>query len=526
MDNKQTTLKTTVHKNNHDKNSALTTYLRIGIIAVAILFQLALLMVLSYFLKRGAAPLYIAMDILAMITVFSLINRHDSSTYRMAWIMIVLITPFVGMCLYWAWGRVDFNKREKGALNTAFENGFSKLESHPELQEAFARSHPQEAPYVHMLAKAQYPLYQQTAAEYFPVGEKFFDRMIEDLERAEKFIFIQFFIVGTGQLWDRIHEILLRKIQQGVEVRLLYDDVGCFFKIPDRFDRNLIKEGFQVAVFSPAHRFVSSFYLNYRNHEKIVIIDGQVGYTGGINLADEYVNIDSRLGHWKDVGIRLDGSGVRSLAVIFFQMWNIATRNAEGDYSRYLVDKPVEAQGYFQPYADGPYNNPKNPALDLIRQAAGGARQYLWMTSPYLVIDQELSSTLCLAARGGVDVRIVTPAVPDHWYVGLVNRHNYRHLVKNGVKIYEYTPGFIHGKLMLWDDRCGTVGTVNLDFRSLFLHYENGVFICDAPVLDDIKADLEQTMALCHLVTMEDIRRRPWHQKLLAAVFNLFSPLM
>ena len=510
----------------HDRNSALTTYLRIGIIALAIVAQLVLMILITNFLRATAAPIYVALDILAMVTVFTLINKHDSSTYRMAWIVIVLITPIIGMALYWLWGRVDFNKKERGALGTAFDNGFMLMPANKQQLDTFTERYPQDAPYVNALTRAQYPLYTDTDARYFPIGEDYFEQLIADLEKAEKFIFIQYFIVATGQLWNRMHEILLRKIHQGVEVRLLYDDVGCFFKIPDGFEKGLRAEGFKVAIFSPAHRFVSSFYLNYRNHEKIVVIDGQIGYAGGVNLADEYVNINSKLGHWKDVGIRLDGSAVRSLAIIFFQMWNIATKNQEGDYSRYLIEKPVTGRGYFQPYADGPCNNPKNPALDLIRQAAGGARQYLWFTTPYLVIDQELSSMLCLAARGGVDVRIITPAICDHWYVGLVNRHNYRHLVKNGVQVYEYTPGFMHGKLMLWDDRCATVGSVNLDFRSLYLHYENGVLICDAPVLQDIRQDMEQTMALCHRITMEDIQKRPWYQKLLAAVFNLFSPLM
>lgn len=514
-------------KTGHDKSGALTTCLRIGVIAVAVLIQLLIMMVITYFLRTKAAPVYVAFDLVGIVTVFSLINKHDSSTYRMAWIVLVLITPILGLLLYWAWGRVDFNKKERGVLGAAFENGFAELPANKPLMDRFAQQHPQDAPYTRSLAAAQYPLYAGTSATYFPIGEAYFDRLVEDLEKAESFIFIEYFIIGTGQLWDRVHEVLTRKKEQGVEVRILYDDFGSLFKAPDNLDAQLRREGFRAAKFSPAHRFVSSLYLNYRNHQKIVVIDGQVGYTGGVNLSDEYVNIDSKLGHWKDVGIRLEGSAVRSLSVIFSQMWSIATHNRDGDHSRYLVEKPVPgAAGYFQPYADGPYNNPKNPALDLIRQAAGGARQYLWITTPYLVIDQELSSDLCLAARGGVDVRIITPAIPDHWYVGLVNRHNYRHLVKNGVRIYEYTPGFIHGKLLLWDDRCATVGSVNLDFRSLYLHYENGVLISGSPVVLDIKKDMEQTMAVSRRITMEDIKARPWYQKRLAALLNLFSPLM
>lgn len=205
----------------------------------------------------------------------------------------------------------------------------------------------------------------------------------------------------------------------------------------------------------------------------------------------------------------MEGSAVRSLTTIFFQMWNIATHNADPAYEAYLNAPPAEDGGYFQPYADGPANNPKNPALDLIRQAAGGARKYLWMTSPYLVIDQELSADFSRAARGGIDVRIIMPAKPDHWYVGLLNWHNYRHLLRNGVRIYEYTPGFIHGKLLVFDDKCATVGSVNLDFRSLYLHYENGVLICDDPAVLDVKADIERTMAVSREITLEDVNARP-----------------
>ena len=510
----------------HDNNSALLTYVRIGIVALAVLVQLALMLLFTTWLRTYAALLYMLLDILAIVTVFSLINRHDSSTYRIAWIILVLITPIFGMFLYWAWGRVDFNRKERGALKKAFDEGFAHMRPDSPVRAAFVEKNPAQARYVNALAGSGFEVFDQTAARYFPIGEEYFEHLIVDLENAQKFIFMEYFIIARGELWDRIHAILQRKKEQGVEIRILFDDVGCFFKVPANFDKQLRAEGFTVAVFNPAHRFVSNFYLNYRNHQKIVLIDGNIAYTGGVNLADEYVNIDSKLGHWKDVGIRLEGLAVNGLAVIFFQMWNVATRNQYADYAQYLCARPEPGEGLYQPYADGPYNNPKNPALDLIRQAAGGAQHYLWLTSPYLVIDQELSSALSLAARGGVDVRIVTPAHPDHWYVGIVNRHNYRHLLKNGVRVYEYTPGFIHAKLLVLDDRCATVGTVNLDFRSLYLHYENGVLICDAPAVLDVKHDIEQTIAVSREITLEDVRNRPWYQKLLAALFNLFSPLM
>ena len=509
-----------------DWHGTLGTWVRVILVALAILFQLVLLMLMTTFLRMYAAPVYVILDVLAIVTVFTLINRHDSSAYRLAWVVFVLITPIFGMFLYWAWGRVDFNKKEKGAMDAAFKTGFARLSQDEGLMEDFSSLHADQAPYVHALAAAHYPVYRGTQAEYFPVGEAYFDRLERDLEGAKKFILLEYFIVAQGELWERIHALLQRKLREGVEVWFLYDDVGCFFKIPSDFEKRLRAEGFHVAVFSPAHRFISNFYLNYRNHQKIAVVDGQAGYVGGVNLADEYINVNSKLGHWKDTGVRLEGSAVLSLTTIFFQMWNIATHNAYPAYEAYLNARPVENGGYFQPYADGPANNPQNPALDLIRQAAGGARKYLWMTSPYLVIDQELSADFARAARGGIDVRIIMPAKPDHWYVGLLNRHNYRHLLRNGVRIYEYTPGFIHGKLLVFDDKCATVGSVNLDFRSLYLHYENGVLICDDQAVLDVKSDIERTMAMSREITLEDVNARPWYLKLLASLFNLFSPLM
>lgn len=332
---------------------AYATYVRIGIIGLGVLLQLGLLAVITYFLEAYGAVLYLLMDVAGLVAVFCLVNRHDSSAYRIAWIIVILVAPVFGLLLYLAWGRVDFNRRERGRLRKAFDRGFDRLPQGEDL-EAFHRTHPEQAPYAQGLARSRFPLYTGTAARYFPLGEAYFDSLADDLEKAERFILMEYFIVAEGELWSRLHDILRRKAAQGVEVRLLYDDVGCFFKIPDDYYKTLRDEGIQAAVFGPAHRFVSSFYLNYRNHQKIVVIDGQVGYTGGVNAADEYINVNSRLGHWKDVGIRLEGSAVRSLSVIFFQMWELATHRVDEEYTGYLTAQPVgEASGWFQPYADG-----------------------------------------------------------------------------------------------------------------------------------------------------------------------------
>lgn len=521
--------KENVHSSRHnpfDGFHSFTAYLRMGVIGLLVLVQLIFFWMISSYLKTSVALLYVLFDIAALITVFTMINRHDSSAYRIAWIVVVLILPVFGLLLYSAWGRVNFDKREGGRIRQSFAAGFKNLPLNTKAKEQLAFHYPHCTIYATSLESNQYPVFNNTGVTYFSTGESYFEQLTADLESAEKFIFLEYFIVATGRLWNRIHEILLKKIKAGVEVRLMYDDVGCFFKLPSGFDKQLRAEGFKIGIFNPAFRFISDFYMNYRNHQKIAVIDGIIGYTGGVNIADEYANIITRFGHWKDVGIRLEGSAVRTLTVVFLQMWGIGVRKLDECFADYLLEQPVSSQGYVQPYADGPSNNPKNPALDLVRQAIGGARKYLWLTSPYLVLDHELISDFCLAARGGVDTRIIVPAIHDHYYVGVVNQENYSILIQSGVHIYEYTPGFIHAKLMVFDDVCATVGSVNLDYRSLYLHYEDGIFLCGCPAVFDIKRDIEKTMALSHEITLDDVKNRPWRRKTAGALFNLFSPLM
>lgn len=509
-----------------EKLHSFATYFRVGTIGLLVFIQVFLFWAVSAYLKTSVALLYVLFDIAALITVFSMINRHDSSAYRIAWIVIILILPIFGLLLYSTWGQVNFNKKEGGRIRQSFAAGFKNLPLNTKAKEELESRFPNCVIYATALEKNQYPVFRDTETTYFPTGEAYFDQLLKDLEAAQTYIFLEYFIVATGDLWSRIHDILRRKIQAGVEVRLMYDDVGCLMKLPANFDKVLRKDGLHVAVFNPAHRYIADFYMNYRNHQKIAVIDGRIGYTGGVNIADEYANIITRFGHWKDGGIRLEGSAVRTLTVTFLQMWGIAIRQIDDDIPKYLLEQPVQSEGFVQPYADGPANNPQNPALDLIRQAAGGARRYLWLASPYLVLDHEIISDICLSARGGVDIRIIVPAIPDHFYVGVVNQENYSLLIKAGVRIYEYTPGFIHSKLMVFDDICATVGTVNLDYRSLFLHYENGVFLCGNPAVYDVKKDIEETLALSHEVTLDDVKNRPWHRKTAGAIFNLFSPLM
>lgn len=575
-----------------DGRGALVAYIRIGFIGLAVVVQVLFTLLVERFVRTYAAPIYLLVDILALIVVIYFVNRQTSSAMRIAWIVFILIAPFLGVCLYYAWGRVDFNRSERGKFKESMDEGFSHIPIDEEYSRKLAAKHPNDAKYIAALNRAHFPAFEHTKMRYFPIGEEYFESLIEDLQQAEHYIFIDYFIIGTGVLWNRIHEVLLTKISHGVEVRIMYDDMGSLFTVSGHFLRRLRNEGFKATVFSPAQRFISKMYLNYRNHQKIVVVDGSIGYTGGVNLADEYVNIESRLGKWKDVGIRLEGEAVRSLTVQFLQMWDVADRS-NSDYERYLapagvemgaeeqvvdlqlpaaetVDESLQASSriggadaddrvdansgvdtddgmdaredvhvvapeslpqeagdaYCIPYADGPHNKSSNPALDLVSQAIGSANDYIWLTTPYLVLDHEMIAQLCLAARGGVDVRIATPGKNDHWYVRYVNNHNFRALIAAGVKIYAYTPGFIHAKVMLWDDRCATVGTVNVDLRSFYLNYENGVFVSGDLVVADIKEDLEEIWEESRLLTDEDMKALPWWHRMFGAFLNIFAPLM
>ena len=502
-----------------ERKSTITTYFRITVIACSVLFQVVLTAWLTWVLSEGGLVFFVLSEILGLFVIFFFVKKHGSSSFRVAWIVIILVAPFMGCILFWSWGRINFNKKEKGSLDRAFSEGFKELSS--DLDKRYLLKDKN----VRALEKCGYPLYENTKAKYFSEGALFFDSLIEDLKKAKKYIFLSFFIIDEDSLWEEIYIILKEKIRQGVEVRLMYDDVGCFFKISDSFQFKLIKEGINVVVFNPATRYLSDFYLNYRNHQKTVVIDGEVGYTGGVNIADEYINRIERFGYWKDCGIRIEGEAAKSLLVNFLQMWNLSTHTEECEYKKYISEKESISDGHFQPYADGPGNN-DNTALDVIRNAIAGAKERIWFTTPYLVIDPELTADICLASKSGVEVVIVTPYIQDKSYVKYVNRNQYKHLIKNGVKIYEYSPGFIHSKLVLADTNFATVGSINLDFRSLYFHYENGIAIYNSSVINDIENDIEEIIRVSKRVTLETIKAYPIYKRALGSVLNVFSPLM
>ncbi|MBQ8507007.1 MAG: cardiolipin synthase [Clostridia bacterium] len=468
----------------------------------------------------------IGVQLLAMVAVVAIYSQNRSSASKMSWIVLILLFPVLGLLLFLLVGQPWATK----TMRLRFENVGRKLNDLlPQRGEAVKELEtldPGAAAQMRYLQDwCQYPAYRNTQVEFHAQTDAAFEALKAELKKAKKFIFMEYHAIELSECFMEIEEILAERAKAGVEVRLFYDGVGSFAFINPRFVQRMEKLGIQCQVFNPLLPFISAF-MNNRDHRKITVIDGCVGFTGGYNLADEYFNVKSPYGHWKDTGILLRGDAVRSLTVIFLEMWN-AAKIKDADYSRYIepVAKLPEAEGYVQPYADTPLDDERvgeNVYPNLLKNA----RKYVWITTPYLILDEEMIQELTLAAKRGVDVRIITPGIPDKKLVYQLTRSYYAQLVKCGVRIFEYTPGFLHAKQMLADDCTAVVGTINLDYRSLYLHFENAVLLHRCPAIADIRRDFEDTFPLCREVTEEYRGKRKVKTRIVQSLLRLFAPLL
>lgn len=374
-----------------------------------------------------------------------------------------------------------------------------------------------------------YPAYENTTAEYFQVGDDMFPVLVRELEQAKHYIFIEYFIIHDGVMWQTILDILERKVKEGVDVRLLYDDMGCLTTLPHKYYEQLRAKGIKCEVFNPFRPFLNIIQ-NNRDHRKFCIIDGYVGFTGGINLADEYINQKKRFGHWKDTAVMLKGEAVWNMTAMFLHMWSVVTRSKEKvEFENYLPHTyhpgEFESDGYIQPFCDSPLDNEtvgENVYLNIINRA----KQYVYICTPYLIIDNEMMTALCLAAKSGIDVRIMTPGIPDKKIVFLLTQSYYEQLLEAGVKIYEYQPGFLHAKSFVCDDEVGVVGTINMDYRSLYLHFEDGVWIYKNKVIDDIKSDFMETLNYCNPISLDFCKGRNIVVRAMQSILRLFAPML
>ncbi len=501
-------------------------FLKVVMTALIVLAQIGIVMGFSLQIIKHGAIWYYLIQVFAMIAIVTLINRNQSSSYRIAWISIITLLPITGYLLYFLWGRSGKKKKQLDThIMRQISYGNKFLVQDDDLWVDYAEENPVSGRMVKFMLSEDFLLTGGNQVEYFPMGQDAFESIFRELEKAEKFVLIDFFIVAEGALWDKMHGILKRKIEEGVEVKFLYDDFGAAIRTRKYFKQILEHEGFEVRVFNPIMKYTSQLYMNFRSHQKIMVIDGKVGYTGGFNLADEYANLVERFGVWKDTGIKVQGDAVWGLTVVFLQMWEASGNDKEHvDYLKYKVLSEEKGDTWCQVISDGPANNPKNPIESIYNQMIMYSDQYLYITTPYLIIEDYMKESLIEAARRGVDVRIVTPNIPDKKYTKMLTNYNYGSLLKGGVRIYEYTPGFIHAKQILTEDAV-IVGTINMDYRSFYLHYENGVWMSGEKIQNDIYCDFQKMFEESNEIKYEDWKNRPRSWKILQPLLNLFATL-
>lgn len=500
---------------------------RTALVALLLVAQVAVLAVMTVQFSSYFLYFYWFFIVLSVVAVLWIVSNRSDPGYKIAWIIPILVFPVFGGLVYLLLGGNRLSPRAQGKMRGMSRQMWSTLVSDFKAVtlDSMGADAVNQAQYLERYAHC--PLYQNTLTEYFPLGDDAFPRMLEELKKAERYIFLEYFIITPGVMWDAILEILAEKAKAGLDVRVIYDDVGCLYTLPVNYDKELESKGIRCCVFN---RFVPvlSIHLNNRDHRKFCIIDGKAAFTGGINLADEYINRAERYGHWKDSVILVRGEAAWSMVVMFLTMWDYVRGEEENLHAFRPLALPAEvydARGWVQPYADSPLDGEpvgSTVYLNLIAKA----RRYIYLTTPYLIISDTMNTALCNASKSGVDVCIITPHIPDKRLIFELTRAHYEPLLEAGVRIFEYTPGFMHAKNFVVDDVYATVGTVNMDYRSMFLHFENGVWLCGQDSVIDVHNDFLLTRERSMEVSLEDCRRQPLLRRLFRSVLRVFAPMM
>lgn len=497
---------------------------RIIISAILLIIQLAFILGVIYDYTAASAFAYTFTVIIGMITVIALINRRGNPDHKISWIIFILVFPIFGISVFvlWGGGRVPPHlKRRMNLCTSKYMHYLKDCKKVFEKLQYYDIVHSRQANY--LINESDFPVYDNTSTRFISPGEVLFPKIIDELKRAEKYIFLEFFILAEGYMWDEIYSVLKCKRENGVEVKIIFDDFGSIKRQHKDFLTKLKQDGMEVAVFNPINPFINIF-MNNRDHRKIIIIDGKTAITGGFNIGDEYINREKRFGYWLDCGIVINGEAVKSFLAMFCAMWEFSTKK-EIDITKYFSETKVSADGFLIPYCDGPLNE-NNPAEGIYMQILNTAQKYVYIATPYLIIDNSMKIMLMMAAKSGIDVRIVTPHIPDKSYVHHVTQYNYLELLEAGVHIYEYTPGFIHSKLFVSDDKVATVGSVNMDYRSFVFHFECGVWLCNDESVKDIKEHFIQIFTSSQEIRIEQWKKRNVFKRLLQGLLHLFAPFM
>lgn len=503
-----------------------TVFSRSGIFSVLVLTQLAIIISVFGYFSEFTAHYFVLTSLLYGGSVIYVINSQTNPTAKITWIVLIMLVPVLGVGLL-LYTKNDFGHR---AIKHRVENIVKETDGIIEQNSAVIQALAEESPETVSLSNfinrgGCYPVYDDTSIKYFPQGEDKFDQLLIELEKAEHFIFLEYFIIDEGLMWGKVLDILARKARDGVEVRLMYDGTCEFTTLPHNYPERLKALGINCKMFSPVTPFVSTHY-NYRDHRKILVIDGHTAFTGGINLADEYINEITRFGHWKDTAIMLKGEAVKSFTLMFLQLWNVNEKTPEfGKYLEYPSQNIRPSRGYVIPYGDCPLDNEKVGEMVYI-DILNRAQNYVHIMSPYLILDGETETALKFAAERGVDVSLILPGIPDKKYAFALAKTHYASLLESGVKIYEYTPGFVHAKVFVSDDVKAVVGTINLDYRSLYHHFECAAYMYGTDCISDIEADFQNTLKKCREITNATLKSEKPGIKIAGRLLKIIAPLM
>ena len=499
---------------------------RMGLILLLLAVHAGLLLCAFRWFENFLPHIYGGAVIFTVGMVLYLLNSRMDPTAKITWLVVVMLLPVFGALLYW-YTQSDIGHRAlKERLNQLLLQTKDSIHQSQPVMERLSQDAPGTAALARYLRRTGcYPVFDRTAVTYFPRGEDKWEEMLRQLEKAEHFIFLEYFIVDEGVMWGRVLEILARKAKEGVEVRMMYDGTCEFSTLPHDYPQRLRDLGIQCKMFSPVTPFLSTHY-NYRDHRKILVIDGRVAFNGGINLADEYINHFEKHGYWKDTAVMLQGEAVQSFTLMFLQMWNLDEKQPEFDrFLAFPTCPPADAQGFVMPYGDCPLDTDKvgeRVYMDILNRA----QRYVHIMTPYLILDGELETALKFAAERGVDVTLILPGIPDKKIPYALARTHYASLLDSGVKILEFVPGFVHAKVFVCDDQEAVVGTINLDYRSLYHHFECATYLWGVPCISRIEEDIQETLTRCREVTPQSMKEDSFRRKATGFLCKAIAPLL
>lgn len=509
----------------HRKSILSFLFSKLVIVGLLIVFQVLFLFAALVFLNDYFVYTFGFLMLLSMCIVIWLVGKDENPSYKLAWVIPIIIFPIFGGLFYLVFGNKNMPKKLVDRIRAAEKSERRAFSPEKPYNDELRLRSPQLATIADYITRTTgAPLWKNTRCEYLPIGEAMWASMLEELPKAKKFIFMEYFILEPGKMWEPILDILKDKAVQGVDVRFMYDDMGSIMTLPYHYAEKLRSYGIKCVKFNPFQPHLNSM-MNYRDHRKIAVIDGNVGYCGGINIADEYINAYCKHGHWKDTGVRLEGDGVWNLTSMFLSLWNFGS-SFDTEFEQFRPTTHLICDSFVQPFGDSPLDR-VSVSEDVYMHIINRATEYVYITTPYLILDNEMVTALQSAARSGIDVRIVTPHIADKWIVHQATQSFYQPLLTAGVRIFEYTPGFVHAKMYVCDDRVAVVGTANMDYRSFYLHFECGVCIYeDAPVIRAVRDDILATFDQSFEIPRDYQKSVKLWKRILRAFLRLFSPMM